>query len=138
MKKSLVKKIAGIALGAAVVAGVAGLGGNMTAKANSDSTVSDSVRVEDSDGVTSWSSEEIDSYYDGLRARFDGLSFAEQKAGVIDILEYSITGYTREEGESSDIVDECKRMLAKVKGITTSDELVRLVDADPTLLNFLM
>ncbi len=140
MKKNLIKKIAGVALGAALVAGV---GGSLAAKASSSSAAQDSVLIDDESdlekyGVVTFTDEQVKSYYDGLREKFNELPFEDKKAGMVDLLKESAAWYDVEGlSDSKQIADDCRALLIQVEGATTNEQLAAMVDKDMTLLNFL-
>ncbi len=69
---------------------------------------------------------------------FDQVLFERQKTRLIESLGEDIKFYVQEGlSDSEELMEGHKQILAEVEKATTSEQLIDIVEKDPTLLNFL-
>ena len=144
MKKNLLKKITGVGLGALMV-GAAAIGTSGGFNANAESNIGEGsvFEINNEDdipaGVEMWSQERIDEEYNKAFNKFVDLSFDEQKSSLIDYLEECIVFHSKSKlPYAKEDLESCKEILNKVKVANSSDELIDMVKADLTLVNYLL
>ncbi len=161
MKRYSIKKLAGIALGTAVLVGAVGIGGGLTTGTSSgDAIVVGETFDLDEYKISYLSLYGSDDSYEDLKEKFNNMSFEDQKNGLIDFLNEELE-YLNEDlkycneylqydddeeykmyiqqdiDEVNGLIKYFDEILTKVQNSTTSEQLVKIIDEDDMLLDFI-